>query len=144
MSTVASPGASDRRLYTVTPTDHTAFIVIATAVGLAILPVFGLIRYLIRRDTEIGADDILLFVSFAAAIVQSGVILRATASGLGQSTIELQPAQVVEAEKACNPPPVSITLRPADLTLSFSCITQALSSGCFPSPSRRQAQQVCS
>lgn len=122
MTSVASADVSDRRLYTVTTTDHTAFPVIATAVGLAVLPVFGLIRYLIRRATEIGADDILLFVSSAAAIAQSGIILRATTSGLGQSTSELQADEVAEAEKACHLPSTLMTLRPTDRSCSLAVL----------------------
>lgn len=99
MSSAAGVDASSRRLYTVTPTDHTAYIVIATAVGLAILPVFGLIRYFVRRATDIGADDVLLFASSAVAIVQSDITLRAPSSGLGQSTTILQPERVAVTEQ---------------------------------------------
>ena len=99
MSSAAGTDTSSRRLYTVTQTDHTAYIVIATAVGLAVLPVFGLIRYFVRRTVEIGADDILLLASSIVTIAQSGVILGASSSGLGRSTNELQPDQVAASEQ---------------------------------------------
>ena len=99
MLSAADTDTSSRRLYTVTQTDHSAYIVIATAIGLAVLPVFGLIRYFIRRTVDIGADDILLLASSVVTIAQSGVILRASSSGLGQSTTELQPNQVAASEQ---------------------------------------------
>ena len=98
MSTAFSADASSGRLHTIMPTDHTAYIVITTAAGLAVLPVFGLIRYFIRRATEHGADDILL-ASFAVTIAQSGVILRASSFGLGQSMAEPPAERVLAAEQ---------------------------------------------
>lgn len=149
MSSAAGADASSRRLYTVTPTDQTAFIVIATAVGLAVLPVFVLIRYLVRRSTEIGADDVLLLTLSALSIAQSGVILRASSSGLGRSTTEIQPNVVAMAEQVWG------TLwgtffhccvnagAPADTSRISSYIIQAPSFGCYPSPCPRLAQRVC-
>ena len=44
----------------VTDTDHTAWIVIATALGIPIILVFGISRIFVRRAAGIGLDDTLL------------------------------------------------------------------------------------
>lgn len=87
------------RLYTVTPDDHTAYIVIATAVGMAYLPIFGATRYFVRRAADVGLDDVLLVCSTILAVVQSSIILRACSYGLGRSAAVTQTGREVDAEK---------------------------------------------
>ena len=47
---------------TVSDTDHTAWIIIGTIIGIPIILVFGVIRYAVRRAVDFGLDD-----GFAAA-----------------------------------------------------------------------------
>jgi hypothetical protein len=47
---------------TVSDTDHTAWIIISTVLGIPIILVFGVIRYAVRRAINFGFDD-----GFAAA-----------------------------------------------------------------------------
>lgn len=47
---------------TVSETDHTAWIIIGTIIGIPIILVFGIIRYAVRRAVNFGLDD-----GFAAA-----------------------------------------------------------------------------
>lgn len=47
---------------TVSDTDHAAWIIIGTVVGIPIILVFGIIRYAVRRAVDFGLDD-----GFAAA-----------------------------------------------------------------------------
>ena len=51
---------------TVSDSDHTAWIIICTIIGIPIILVFGVIRYAIRRAVDFGLDD-----GFAAAATVS-------------------------------------------------------------------------
>ncbi|KAL1585241.1 hypothetical protein WHR41_05809 [Cladosporium halotolerans] len=68
--------------------DHTAWIMIATSLGLTYSLLFGLLRAIIswtagRKRWE--SDDIVLTISTILAVVQSSVTLRACTSGLGKT-----------------------------------------------------------
>lgn len=105
---MGSANAESRRLYVVTETDHTAWIVIGTAIGLTMLPVFGFIRYFVRRATDVGADDILLLASAILSIVQSAVLLRASSYGLGETTLANAAGRVNAAEEVRSTLPSSM------------------------------------
>ena len=55
-----SPSAQLPPLTVVTNTNHTAWIAIATAIGVPIILIFGAIRYFVRRTAGAGLDDSLL------------------------------------------------------------------------------------
>ncbi|KAM3074424.1 hypothetical protein ACMFMG_002772 [Clarireedia jacksonii] len=78
----------------VTDTDHSAWIIIATSLGLACVLVFGAIRTFVKTSSwNIGSfsyDGFCLAASTLLASIQACVILGACAKGLGKS-IELVP-----------------------------------------------------
>ncbi|KAK0261592.1 hypothetical protein LTR35_017845 [Friedmanniomyces endolithicus] len=74
----------------VTEADHTAWIVIATALGIPIILVFGAIRIFVRRTAGVGFDDILLALATFFAIVQASIILSACSYGLGKGVDLIQ------------------------------------------------------
>ena len=71
----------------VTPDDHAAWILIATALGLAWYLFFAGIRFLVRATIShgFGADDYVLYAATALAIIQSSIILGACSKGLGKA-----------------------------------------------------------
>lgn len=136
-----------------TPDDRTAYIVIATAVGMAYLPIFSAIRYFVRRATEAGLDDILLMCSTILALVQSGIILRACSYGLGRSAAITQTGREGIAEKVRDDPTVLSRMGSGGFDFlvavaysdfeTCSSTTPALSYGFCPWPHPRQAQLAC-
>ncbi|QSZ33169.1 hypothetical protein DSL72_002755 [Monilinia vaccinii-corymbosi] len=90
---VVPPGQSPP-FAVVTNTDHSAWIIIATALGLACVLVFGGIKVFARGSfgKKITYDEICLGVSTLLSAIQSSVVLGACAKGLGKS-IELVPAR---------------------------------------------------
>jgi hypothetical protein len=68
---------------TVTPTDHSAWILIATILGLVCTLVFGALRVLVRVRS-IGLDDYVLTPAIGLAIIQSSLVLGACAEGFGK------------------------------------------------------------
>ena len=71
----------------VTPDDHSAWIIIAAALGLASSFVFGAIRVFVRQtiSPQYGLDDIALASSTVLLTIQSSIILGACSRGLGKS-----------------------------------------------------------
>ncbi|KAF7867531.1 uncharacterized protein EAF02_009722 [Botrytis sinoallii] len=86
---VVPPGQSPP-FAVVTSTDHSAWIIIATALGLSCLLVFSGIKSFARTSMGKGVsyDEICLLASTLLAAIQSSVVLGACAKGLGKS-IEL-------------------------------------------------------
>lgn len=80
----------------VTPDDHEAWILIATALGLVCTLFFGSTRLLVRLTISRGFrwDDYTLGTATLLAIIQSAIILGACGKGLGKSVSLLS----VEAE----------------------------------------------
>ncbi|KAH8810577.1 hypothetical protein F5884DRAFT_255871 [Xylogone sp. PMI_703] len=75
----------------VSNTDHSAWILIVTALGLSFILLFTVIKVFVRwRIARIGFDEWLLLTSTILAIIQSSIVLGACANGLGKS-IELIP-----------------------------------------------------
>ncbi|KAH8807094.1 hypothetical protein F5884DRAFT_675691 [Xylogone sp. PMI_703] len=73
----------------VTTTDHSAWIIIATALGLSFILLFSAIKIFIRwRIPRIGLDEWFLAASTILGLIQSSIVLGACADGLGKS-IEL-------------------------------------------------------
>lgn len=72
---------------TVTPDDHSAWILIATALGMACYLFFGGIRILVRVTISHGfaLDDYVLCAATILAIIQSSLVLGACSKGLGKS-----------------------------------------------------------
>lgn len=117
MSASTAPSAfPEHRLYTISDTDHTAYIVIGTALGIAFLPIFVFIRYAVRKANGIGSDDILILSSGGIAIVQSAGLLSACSHGLGQATSQVAPDRVASAEKVW---PSSLSTGPVEFLQSW-------------------------
>ena len=85
----------------VTPDDHTAWIVIATALGMACFLFFGGVRVLVRWTIShgFGPDDYVLCAATIFAIIQSSIIFGACAKGLGKSVNILSDEAQVEVQK---------------------------------------------
>lgn len=71
----------------VTPDQHAAWIIIATAVGMSCSLFFGLIRFGVRKwiAPKFGLDDYTLGGSSALMVIQSAILLGACSNGLGNS-----------------------------------------------------------
>lgn len=84
----------------VTDKDHTAWILIGTALGLALSLMFAGIRLFVRCSISrgFGLDDIVLFGATAIGVVQAVLIFTACDSGLGKSAdiIPLETVQKVQ------------------------------------------------
>jgi hypothetical protein len=76
----------------VTDDDHIAWILVASALGLACFLFFAMIRILVRTTLTngFGIDDYMLFTATILAVIQSTIVLAASAKGLGK-TIDLIP-----------------------------------------------------
>lgn len=85
----------------VTPDDHSAWIIIAAALGLSSSLVFGAIRIFVRQtiSPQYGLDDITLAISTVLAIIQSAVVLGACSEGLGKSLRLLSPEVQIEVQR---------------------------------------------
>lgn len=68
----------------VTSTDHAAWILVATILGLVCVLVFGALRILVRVRS-FGLDDYVLTLAIGLAIVQSSLVLGACARGFGKA-----------------------------------------------------------
>lgn len=71
----------------VTPNEHAAWIIIATAVGMFCSIFFGIIRFGVRKfiAPKFGLDDYMLGGATALMIIQSAILLVACSNGLGNS-----------------------------------------------------------
>lgn len=78
---------------TVTPNDHTAWILIPTAVGLTWFLFFGCLRVLVRLTFSygFGLDDYTLHAATVLATIQSSIILGACSKGLGKAVDLVSP-----------------------------------------------------
>ena len=90
MSSTSSPTVPAGQyppLAVVTPDDHEAWIVIATALGLAISLFFATIRVIVRSTLGhgFGVDDLVLGAATVFALIQSSIILGACSKGLGKA-----------------------------------------------------------
>ncbi len=103
--------------FQVTPNDHTAWIAIATALGLCCTLVTLLIRVFVRFTISppFGRDDFLMFSATAstilsvvvtqltrtkgAAAVQSSIVLYGVSKGLGKSVELISPDALLKVEK---------------------------------------------
>ncbi|KXT15028.1 hypothetical protein AC579_4883 [Pseudocercospora musae] len=76
---------------TVTDDDHSACIIIAASLGLALTLVFAGIRVFIRKIIipGVGLDDALLAVATVFSVVEASLILGACRVGLGRSEVSL-------------------------------------------------------
>ncbi len=85
----------------VTPDDHSAWIIIAAALGLTSILMFGAIRVLVRQtfSPQYGLDDITIAASTILAIIQSSIILGACSEGLGKSLQLLSPEAQIEVQR---------------------------------------------
>nr|POE64918.1 hypothetical protein CFP56_65876 [Quercus suber] len=85
----------------VTPTDHRAWIIIATALGMVTALASGVIRLSVRSQfgQKAGIDDMLLGAGIVIAVIQEGVVLGATSVGLGRTIDDLSPAHLRSVEK---------------------------------------------
>lgn len=85
----------------VTPNDHAAWILIATALGLACFLFFGGIRTLVRGTIShgFGVDDYVLYAATALAVIQSSIILGACSKGLGKAVDLVSPEAQDEVQK---------------------------------------------
>ncbi|RMD43714.1 hypothetical protein DV735_g1451, partial [Chaetothyriales sp. CBS 134920] len=81
---------------TVTPTDHAAWILIATWLSLATFLFFGCIRVGLRLTLSPGfdLDDYTCYAGTLAASIQSALVLGACAKGLGKSTEFISPGKL--------------------------------------------------
>ncbi|KAL1589047.1 hypothetical protein WHR41_02091 [Cladosporium halotolerans] len=73
----------------VSETDHTAWIIIAAAIGIPIILIFGGIRLAVRQPVNIGLDDALIGGSTLVAIVQASLVLRACSYGFGKESAQI-------------------------------------------------------
>lgn len=71
-------------LSTVSPTDHSAWILIATCLGLIYTLFFGALRALVR-GSNLGPDDYVLAPAIGVSVVQSGLMFAACAKGFGKA-----------------------------------------------------------
>lgn len=71
----------------VTDTDHGAWIIIATALGLSQILLFALIRAFVKCviNPGLALDDGMIFTATGIAVVQSALVLSACHAGLGRS-----------------------------------------------------------
>ncbi|KAB8292434.1 hypothetical protein EYC80_008160 [Monilinia laxa] len=123
---VVPPGQSPP-FAVVTNTDHSAWIIIATALGLACVLVFSGIKAFARGSLgkEITYDEICLAASTLISVIQSSVILGACSKGLGKS-IELVPAKnQAQIQQMCY---TSLVLFIVSLGLSKSSVVVLLGS----------------
>lgn len=86
---------------TITPDDHTAWILIATALSLACYLFFGGIRVLVRVTISHGfdVDDYVLCAATVFAIIQSSLVLGACSKGLGKSVDLVSPEAQESVQK---------------------------------------------
>jgi len=85
----------------VTPDDHAAWILIATALGLACFLFFGTIRAIVRSTLGhgFGIDDYMLYAATVLASIQSSIILGACSKGLGKAVDLVSPEAQDEVQK---------------------------------------------
>lgn len=85
----------------VTPDDHSAWIIIAAALGLTSSLVFGAIRVFVRQtiSPQYGLDDISLAASTILAVIQSSIVLGACSEGLGKSLRLFSPETQTEVQR---------------------------------------------
>lgn len=122
MSAPAVPDGQAPPFAVVTPTDHSAWIIIASAFGLSCVLLFGIIRVGIRLTIAppFGLDDVLFGTATVCllrlcpilqiclvtnqhqqliAIVQSSTILYAASLGMGKSIELVNPEALVKIQK---------------------------------------------
>jgi len=86
---------------TVTDTDHSAWIIIAAALGLTLILFFSVLRIAIAVTIRnaLGFDDAFLAAAAFCAAIQSSIILGACAAGLGKSVEILSAYDLLRVEK---------------------------------------------
>jgi len=86
---------------TITPDDHSAWILIATALCLACYLFFAGIRILVRVTISHGfdMDDYVLGAATVCAIIQSSIVLGACSKGLGKSVDLVSPDAAESVQK---------------------------------------------
>ncbi|KAI5206250.1 hypothetical protein E4T38_03889 [Aureobasidium subglaciale] len=95
------PPGSSRPFAVVSDVDHSAWVIIATALGLSWSLTFGVMRVIVRATTRQrhGVDDYALAVSTFLTIIQSSIILGACANGLGKSITLLTPDEIEKVQQ---------------------------------------------
>ncbi|OCT48690.1 hypothetical protein CLCR_04817 [Cladophialophora carrionii] len=98
---VLPPGYSPP-FYEVTDTDHTAWIIIATALCLCWLLLFAAIRLFIRCTITpgCGLDDVSVAIATTLAVIQSSIMLGACSDGLGRSVELIPPVMLEKVQKS--------------------------------------------
>ncbi|KAF2171439.1 hypothetical protein M409DRAFT_50877 [Zasmidium cellare ATCC 36951] len=96
-----TPPGQHPPLAVVTPTDHSAWIIIAAALGTSLSVLFLGIRVFIRSSggSRHGLDDWLTAAATAVSVVQSGLVLAACHAGLGKSASLLTAEEIVSTQK---------------------------------------------
>lgn len=87
----------------ISDSDHGGWIIIATALGLAMALLSTAIRVYVKcvSSQRAGADDYLLAVGTVVAFVLQIIILVACANGLGRSVALLNAGELRHVEKVC-------------------------------------------
>ncbi|ETN43603.1 uncharacterized protein HMPREF1541_02762 [Cyphellophora europaea CBS 101466] len=100
-STSTTPEGFTPPLAILTPTDHTAWIYIASILGLCCFMLFGAVRVLVRTmfTGSFGNDDYFFYAATAVAVIQTGIILGACSRGLGKSVDLLSSAAQADVQR---------------------------------------------
>lgn len=101
MSIPAVPDGHYPPFAVVTPTDHSAWIIIGTAFGLSCVLLFSVIRICIRLTISppFGLDDVFVGSATVLSVVQSAITLYAASLGLGKSIELVTPDALVKVQK---------------------------------------------
>lgn len=85
----------------VTPTDHEAWILIATALGLACSLLFCAIRIFVRLaiSPNFGLDDYSLYLGTILAVIQSALLFEGCNKGLGKAIDLVKVSDQIAAQK---------------------------------------------
>lgn len=113
----------------VTPDNHTAWIVIAAALGLICSTFFGGLRVLVRVtiSREFGLDDFALFGATGFTILQSSIVMGACSKGLGKALSIVAPNVQVETERMFYASNLFFILAIGLSKISVVCFLQRLS-----------------
>jgi hypothetical protein len=104
MSSISSPTIPEGQyppFAVVTPNDHAAWILVATALGLPCFLFFGGVRVIVRYTINhgFGMDDYMLYAATVLAIIQSSIILGACSQGLGKAVDLVSPEAQDKVQK---------------------------------------------
>ncbi|KAL8828531.1 MAG: hypothetical protein Q9170_006561 [Blastenia crenularia] len=88
-------------LLEVTPTDHSAWVAISTALGLCCALVTLLLRAFVRAviSPPFGHDDTAIMAATLFAAIQSSILLHGVSKGLGKSVDQISPLDLLAVEK---------------------------------------------